>query len=292
MSATEVDPGRVVRGLRARLEHAGIRPSRFRGQNFLLDENLLRAITRDAEVAPGDRVLEVGCGPGTLTAFLLAAGAEVLSVEIETRLLALARESLGADPHWQALEGDVLAGKHELAPALLERLSAWGSYDLVANLPYAITTPLLLLLAACPVPPRRMTVLVQKEAADRLCAGPGTKAYGAATVRLGLRYRGRITRPVPSQVFWPRPQVDSAVARFDRRPDELEPAVAEWVARLVERGFASRRKQLLGQLAALVPPARLAAEAATRGWRPELRAEELAPEEWVDLARALASCPP
>jgi 16S rRNA (adenine1518-N6/adenine1519-N6)-dimethyltransferase len=279
----------ITKGLRAALIAHGFEPSRLRGQNFLLDENILRAIVRDAEVAPGDRVLEVGCGPGTLTSCLLDAGAEVLSVEIEPRLLALARERIGAAERWRALECDVLAAKSRLAPELEAELDAWSSFDLVANLPYAITTPLLVLLASRAHPPRRMTVLVQLEAAERLCAEPGTKAFGAATVRLGVRYTARITRAVPRGVFWPRPQVESAVVRLERRATVLEPAVSCALEDLVATAFAMRRKRFLRTVEALAPAAFWSALAAERGWLDGVRPEQVVLAEWLEAARRLAA---
>lgn len=278
----------ITRGLRALLSARGFQPSRLRGQNFLLDENILRAIVRDAEVAPGDRVLEVGCGPGTLTACLLDAGAEVLSVEIEPRLLSIARERIDPRASWRAIEGDVLASKSRLAPELEAALEEWESFDLVANLPYAITTPLLVLLAGRATPPRRMTVLVQREAADRLCAEPGSKAFGAATVRLGARYRARIVREVGRQVFWPRPQVDSAVVRLDLRDLAPSSEVALALEDLVVAAFAMRRKRFLRTVSELASAPIFAALAAERGWPDGLRPEQLALEDWLEAARRLA----
>ncbi|MBK9383523.1 MAG: ribosomal RNA small subunit methyltransferase A [Planctomycetes bacterium] len=279
----------VTKGLRALLAARGFHPSRLRGQNFLLDENILRAIVRDAAVAPGDRVLEVGCGPGTLTQCLLDAGAEVLSVEIEPRLLELARERIDPSARWRCIEGDVLASKSRLLPQLEEELDAWGSYDLVANLPYAITTPLLVLLAARARSPRRMTVLVQLEAAERLCAEPGSKIFGAATVRLGARYATRMMREVPRQVFWPRPQVDSAVVRLDQRVGGLDAAEARALEELVTVAFAMRRKRFLRTVEELAPAAFWSALAAERGWPDGVRPEQLALEDWLSAARRLAA---
>ncbi len=279
----------VTKGLRAALTERGFHPSRLRGQNFLLDENILRAIVRDAGVAPGDRVLEVGCGPGTLTQCLLDAGAEVLSVEIEPRLLALARERIDAAAPWRWIEGDVLASKSRLLPELEAALDAWGTYDLVANLPYAITTPLLVLLATRAQPPRRMTVLVQLEAAERLCAEPGCKEFGAATVRLGARYAPRMTRTVPRQVFWPRPQVDSAVVRLDPRDGHLAPPEAQALEELVTKAFAMRRKRFVRTVEELASASFWSALAAERGWPEGLRPEQLALEDWLCAARRLAA---
>jgi 16S rRNA (adenine1518-N6/adenine1519-N6)-dimethyltransferase len=281
--------GGITKGLRASLSARGFHPSRLRGQNFLLDENILRAIVRDAEVAPGDRVLEVGCGPGTLTACLLDAGAEVLSVEIEPRLLAIARERIDPRAPWRAIAGDVLATKSRLAPELEVELDAWGRFDLVANLPYAITTPLLVLLAGRATPPRRMTALVQLEAAERLCAEPGSKAFGAATVRLGARYRARVVREVGRQVFWPRPQVDSAVVRLDLREEAPAADVARALEDLVAAAFAMRRKRFLRTVSDLAPAPVFAALAAERGWSDGLRPEQLALGDWLAAARRLAA---
>ena len=233
--------------LKARLTAAGFHPSRRLGQNFLLDENLTRALVRDAGVLPGDFVLEIGPGLGFLTGPLLEAGARVLAVEIDDRLLADLRRTLGDHPHLELLHADALAGKHRLEPAVLDRLPESGPWQLVANLPYAVSAPVLVVLSELANPPTRMSVLVQLEVAERICAQPGTRDWGPISVRLQAAYDVQLGRSVGPGMFWPRPKVDSAVAHLTRRADA--PA-AEDLARLSDlcSGLFQRRRQALGRV--------------------------------------------
>lgn len=238
------------RDVRARLERAGFHPSKTLGQNFLLDEGLAAAIARDGEVEPGDPVLEVGVGCGFLSAHLLAAGARLVGVEIDERLQAVAREVLepllAAHPaaSFTLVEGDALAGKHALAPAVLAALPGSGPWRVVSNLPYGAGSPVLACLARLANPPRTMTVLVQREVAERLVARAGTKAWGPLGARIGLAYAGEIVRAAPANLFWPRPRVESAVVRLRLREDRPEPELAAaldvWIGSMLQQ----RRKVL------------------------------------------------
>ncbi|MCB9891232.1 MAG: ribosomal RNA small subunit methyltransferase A [Planctomycetes bacterium] len=273
--------------LRALLEARGIHPMRRHGQNFLLDENLLAAIVRDACVVPGDHVLEIGCGPGLLTRHLVRAGAIVLAVDVDERMIPIARELVGDTDRVAFLLTDALAGKHELAPELLERLRGFERYRLVANLPYAVATPLLLGLATHEHPPFEMVTLVQREAADRYAAGPGRKAYGSASVRLQVRYVVDRLRHVPPTVFWPRPKVDSAVVRFQRRNELPEPRLLRVFDRLVDTAFGQRRKRVARNLKALDGSVDWMAWLERLGVPAEVRAEDLSVASFLDLARDL-----
>ena len=250
----EASGARAERGSRppwsefkAALEAAGFRPSRRFGQNFLLDENVARAIAAAAELRAGERVLEVGPGCGFLSVHLAHSGARLIAVEIDPRLAEIARHFLQPYPEVEILEGDVLAGKHHLSPAVERALPLDGDWQLVANLPYSISGPLLAILAARAHPPRAMTVLVQLEVADRLVAEPGTRAWGPLSIALQGVYRGARVRTVGPQNFWPRPKVESAVVRFERLDAFAEPALRERRARLVGRLF-QRRRQALGRV--------------------------------------------
>lgn len=239
-------------GLCDELVAAGFRPSRRLGQNFLLDENLLRAIVRDAQLEPGACVLEVGPGLGFLTRHLLAAGARVVAVEIDPRLAERARAALGADPGLRLIPGDVLASKHALAAAVLAELPAEGPWHLVANLPYAVSGPVLAVCATLPNAPRSMTVLVQLELAERIVGRPGTADWGPLSIRLQVAYSARIVRRVAPELFWPRPQVESALVRLEVLPDPLTLAARTRLSSLVERLFQRRRQRLarvLGEMA-------------------------------------------
>ncbi len=249
--------------LRAQLERAGISPRRSAGQNFLVEENLVDAIARDGEVGPEDVVLEVGVGPGILTRRLVAQAHHVVGVELDHRVAALARELLGDPPNLTLVEADALASKNQLNPEVLaavrQRLGEQRRLRIVANLPYSVATPLVVLLLAEPLPLDQMVVMVQLEVAERFAAEPGQPQYGAVSVLCAaLAEEVRLLRRVPPDVFMPRPKVTSAVVRFRPRPDRHQGFEA--LSEVVRGLFNYRRKTLL-------KAARLAGRAhPERGW--------------------------
>ncbi|MFT7667867.1 MAG: 16S rRNA (adenine1518-N6/adenine1519-N6)-dimethyltransferase [Planctomycetota bacterium] len=238
--------------LKARLAAAGFRPSRRLGQNFLLDENLTKAMVRDAQVGPGDFVLEIGPGLGFLTAPLLDAGAKVLAVEIDGRLLESLLESYGEHEGLTTIHTDALATKHTLAPEVLALLPAEGKWSLVANLPYAISAPLMVVLSELPNPPESMSVLVQLEVAERICAAAGSRNWGPISARLQAVYSVEMGRRVGPGMFWPRPKVDSAVAHLLRQPDGLAGEELARLSKLCSALFQRRRQALARVLGELV----------------------------------------
>lgn len=234
--------------LRALVEAAGVRPSRASGQNFLIDDNLAVAIARDGtgdDAARDDVVLEIGTGPAVLTEHLLPRAGHVLTVELDPRLAALSRERLAGADNLTLLEADALANKNQLNPRVLEALAPLLAVRprlrVVANLPYAVATPLVVGLLAERLPLSVMVVMVQLEAAERFAAGVGHPQYGAVSVLCAaLCERIRILRKVPPDVFWPRPKVSSAVVRFDPRPDRHQGFEA--LSTVVRALFNYRRK--------------------------------------------------
>jgi 16S rRNA (adenine1518-N6/adenine1519-N6)-dimethyltransferase len=270
---------RQVRDLLA--EH-GLSPSRALGQNFVADPNTVRRIVRLAGVRPGDRVVEVGPGLGSLTLALAEAGAEVTAVELDRHLLPVLRsivEPVGV----RVVEGDamsldwdeVLGGEVDGGPD-----DRWA---LVANLPYNVATPLVLDVLARVPAIDRMLVMVQREVGERLAAGPGSKAYGVPSVKVAYRAEAEVVGRVPPTVFVPQPRVESALVRLRRLPEPPVDADPDLLFRLVEAGFGQRRKMLRRSLASLVEPS--AFERA--GVRPEARAEELGLDAWARLANAV-----
>lgn len=276
---------------RAALDEVGFRPSRRLGQNFLLDENMVRAIVRDARVGPGDRVVEIGAGCGFLSLHLLDAGVDLVSVEIDARLLEVARALVGPAPEAEGrlrfVHADALAGKHSLSPELEAALPA-GRWHLVANLPYSISAPLLSILSWSERAPETMTVLVQREVGRRIAARPGTPDWGPLSIRLQAEFRPTIVRNVPAGLFWPRPEVESAVVRLEREPLRIDPLERDALSRLVSALF-QRRRQTLGRVLAGVAGDRARAEAilADVGLDPRERAENLDLATLRALARVL-----
>lgn len=262
-----------------RLKEAGFHPSRRLGQNFLLDENMLQAIARDARIAPGETVLEVGPGLGFLTQHLLECGAALVCVEIDERVLSIAKEWVRG-PRW--IHCDVLAGKHTLAPAVAEALPASHEWLLVSNLPYSVAAPLLAVLADLENAPRGITVLVQREVAERIAAPGGSSQWGLLSIALQTDYEVELVRHVPPQLFWPRPEVESSVVRLVRKAQPLDPLLRRRLLELSGRLFQRRRQTLGRVLGELWGRESALSRLAELGWAPSRRAEEL------DLAELLA----
>ena len=232
------------------LQENGFTFSKKYGQNFLSDPQLLAAIARDG-ANTGDFVLEIGAGAGTLTHALASMGARVTAFEIDTRLEPVLREVL-AGTSAQVVFADALSFGME--DVLTE------PYRIVANLPYYITTPVIFkflydekLLS--------LTVMVQKEVADRICAKPATEAYGALSAQMQLMGTPKVTRTVPRTAFMPAPQVDSAVVRLDIAP-KCDRARIPRVKKVIAAAFAMRRKTLANNLCAAFALSKPQAEAA------------------------------
>lgn len=288
-SGTSPQPWPTWTQLKGRLDSLGFRPSKRFGQNFLVEGDACRRTVAASGAKSGDFVLEVGVGPGLLTRHLLESGAQVLGVEIDGRLAELAGDLLAGRGDFELLHLDALAGKHALAPELLERLPDHGDWLLVANLPYSIASPLLVLLSALDHPPRSATILVQEEVAERLTAEPGHSEWGPLTARLGMVYRARRLFGVSRKSFRPKPQVENAVVQLERLEPSVEPAEGARVSRLIGRLFQQRRKQVLGVLAQVLGGDRaLAGERLEfAGVEPERRVAQLTVGEWVALSAAL-----
>ena len=244
------------------------------GQHFLVDENILGVIGRLADLQPGDVVLEVGPGQGVLTRYLAARVAHVHAVELDRSLEPHLRGIEHTTIHWQ----DALA----LDPAELEPQPT----KLVSNLPYNVATPIIVeSLGGLPAL-ERWCVMVQREVADRFFAVPGTKAYGAVSVLVQLAAERTGFHAVSREVFRPRPNVDSALVAFRRRP--LPDGFAD-VKRVVESAFAHRRKTLPNsiELAGLATRVRAQEALAALGVPAATRAEALEPAAFVELERLL-----
>jgi 16S rRNA (adenine1518-N6/adenine1519-N6)-dimethyltransferase len=276
-----------VRGLLAAHD---LRPSRALGQNFLADPNTARRIVRLAGVGPGDRVLEVGPGIGSLTVALaeaVAPGGEVLALELDRHLLPALGEVVDGLAQVRVAHGDALTVDYTalLGDGLLGDAQPWS---MVSNLPYNVATPLMARLLDEVPRLGTLSVMVQKEVAERLAAPPGTPACGAISVKVAYHANASIVGVVPPTVFVPRPKVDSAIARFERRsvPPVDVPSVQGLFA-LARAGFGQRRKTLRQALRPLLAT-RVEDVLAAAAIAPLRRAETLTLEEWAALARAAA----
>jgi 16S rRNA (adenine1518-N6/adenine1519-N6)-dimethyltransferase len=243
----------------------------------VVDPNTVRRIARLAGTGPGDAVVEIGAGLGSLTLALAETGADITAVEIDTNLLPLLEENVGHLPNVRVVNADATSLDWT---ALLAGRDDW---KLVANLPYNVATPLVADVLDQVPAVRSIFVMVQKEVGERLAAVPGDDAYGAVSVKVAFHATASIAGVVPPTVFLPRPNVDSALVSIVRRAEPVDVAVdRDALFRLVRAGFAKRRKMLRGALAGMVDEDRFA----RAGVAPTARAEELSVHDWVRLLRA------
>lgn len=266
----------------ALLERHGLAPSRALGQNFLADPNTARRIVRLAAVAAGDHVLEIGPGIGSLTSALIEAGAVVTAVELDRHVIPALREVVGDAV--TVVQGDALTV--DLAALLGDATT--GPRALVANLPYNVATPIVMRFLEAAPQITTMLVMVQREVGERLAAGPGSKTYGAPSVKVAYFARARIAGLVPPSVFIPAPRVESALVQLVRHP--VPPVAVPSPARLFElvrAGFAQRRKMLRSSLRAVLGDGTEPTLAAA-GIDGRRRAETLDLDDWAAIARAAA----
>ncbi len=278
--------------IRALAERAGIRPTKTLGQNFVLDGGTVRKIVRQADVVAGERVVEVGPGLGSLTLGLLEAGADVVAVEIDPVLAGLLPQTVArhvpgarvdvvdlpdvvpgapapppADPSLTVVRGDALD---------VRALPGRPPTALVANLPYNVSVPVLLTFLERFPTLERVLVMVQAEVADRLAAPPGSRTYGVPSAKAAWYASARRTATVGRSVFWPAPNVDSALVRLDRRDPPATTATREQVFAVVDAAFAQRRKMLRSALAPLLGGSEAAVRALeAAGVDPQARGEAL-----------------
>ncbi|MCC6617787.1 MAG: ribosomal RNA small subunit methyltransferase A [Chloroflexi bacterium] len=260
-----------------------LRPRKSLSQNFLTDAAVLDAIVAAAELARGDRVVEVGPGLGVLTRRLLAAGASVIAVEFDARLAEYLRRELYGVDRFELIEADALS----LHP---RELFAGEPFKLVANIPYHITSPLLHEFLGADRPPELTVLLVQAEVAERVAAPPGRMSYLSVFVQ-NITDADVVAR-VPAAAFEPVPEVDSAVLRLRRRPEPVVTAGVEREAfhRVVQAGFRQRRKQVHNGLARELSVDRATVDAALAACAVdgERRPQTLTVAEWACLAARLA----
>jgi 16S rRNA (adenine1518-N6/adenine1519-N6)-dimethyltransferase len=292
-SPPRVDPAAI----RQTLRESGLRARHSLSQNFLVDVDVLEAILAEAAPRPGQNVLEIGPGLGFLTAALLEAQASVTAIELDPGLAAFLRGrfavALGpsgdravGSGSFRLIEGDAL---DQPLTRLLPQ-----PYDVVANLPYHITSPILHRLLGQPPRPGRLVLMVQREVAERIAARPGGLSY----LSVFVQYHGlvRIVRRVPPTAFEPAPAVDSAVIVIEpfAEDDRLDPAAEDALWRLVQFAFRERRKMIHNVLTRQLPlPAEaIAAALAVAGIDPDRRPQTLAVGEWIRLLEAIGPIGP
>jgi 16S rRNA (adenine1518-N6/adenine1519-N6)-dimethyltransferase len=267
--------------IRQLLDENELHPSRALGQNFVADANTVRRIVRLAEVHPGQPVVEIGAGLGSLTLALAEAGAEVTAVEIDRHVVPVLRQQV--EPHGvRVVEADAL--RLDWPELLGDGPEPWA---LVANLPYNVATPLVIRVLEEAPQVDSLLVMVQREVGERMAAGAGDEAYGAVSVKIAYWAKATVVGRVPPSVFVPRPRVESVLVRLVRRSDAPwkpgDPSYDRLFA-VVRGGFAHRRKMLRRSLSDLVDSGTFD----QAGIDPTARAEELTLEEWGRLAGVCA----
>src|SRR4051812_23617506 len=269
--------------LRETLREIRVSPVKTLGQNFLHDRNLARWIVDQAKIEPDDYVVEIGPGLGALTEFILAKGARVLAIEKDGRLVEFLRERFN-DQRFEVVHSDALDYDTRV-------LFAQPNVKLLGNLPYNISSQLLLKYLAYPSAISFWLFMLQREMADRICAQPSNKDYGALTLQIQFHYKVQRLRSIPATVFFPAPEVGSAIVQLLPRPSSELPACKYDVfVRLVRRGFSQRRKQLRNLLRTEI--ADWDAVATTIQFDPRARAETLSLQQWVALANSVSPAVP
>lgn len=268
----------AVRGL---AEALGMRPTKSLGQNFVVDGGTIHRIVRASGVGEADRVLEIGPGLGSLTLGLLQTGADVVAVEIDGRLAGVLTETVrahapGAVPRLQVLHADAMT----IEPGQVGEPTA-----LVANLPYNVSVPVLLHVLATLPTVVNLLVMVQAEVADRIVAPPGSRTYGVPSAKAAWYASARRAGSVGRTVFWPVPNVDSALVRLERREPPSTSATREQTFAVIDAAFAQRRKTLRAALAGWAGSAAAAEEALrAAGVDPTARGERLDVAQFAAIA--------
>lgn len=280
-----------------------LRPVKFRGQNFLVDEEVLDEIILAADIKPSDTVLEIGPGLGFLTERLISRAKKVIAVELDAQLFKILQEKFSGAENLELVNQDILKFDFNFrfnnpsSPPLtlrggarvppLDARGGGGSYKIVANIPYEITTPILQKFLTCVYPPAEIILMVQKEVARRTISE--TKR-SLLTIFVNLYGAPEIAAAVPREAFYPVPKVASAILRIIvKNPDKIQRELNEKALKIAKIGFSHPRKKLLGNLAAGAgcDKDELIQIFQKAGLNIDVRAENLRPEEWLTLAEAI-----
>lgn len=276
------------RTVRAVLSRHGFSFSKALGQNFLIDPTVCPEMARAATREGADCVLEIGPGIGVLTASLCEQAKQIVAVELDRRLFPVLRETLADYDNVELVEGDAM--QLDLHALLRERFGEGARIAVCANLPYYITSPLLMRLLECRLPIEKLVVMVQKEAAERLCAEVGSREAGAVTVAVRYFADACVLFEVGREAFLPAPKVDSAVIELCvRKSPEIELRDEAYFFKMVRAAFAQRRKTAVNGISAglNLPKAAVAEAIADTGLPADVRAEKIPMEKLAQLANRL-----
>lgn len=265
-------------------------PRKQFAQHWLRSEKALSKIVKSALLSPSDRLLEIGPGTGILTTQLLSVAQSVVAVEIDTDLCKNLVKRFGNKENFLLLQGDILT--LDIAEQLQDFPNFQNPKKVVANIPYNITGPIVEQLLGTiaepnPNPYELIVLLVQKEVAQRITAHAGSKTFGALSVRVQYLANCEYICDVPAKAFYPPPKVDSAVIRLRPRPIEHPASNPQYLERLLKLGFASKRKMLRNNLQSVVSRDQLTQLLEQLEINPQVRAEDLSVEQWVNLSNYL-----
>ena len=279
--------------IRDLLSSAGIKPNKRLGQHFLIDLNLMRLLVDSANIQKDDVVLEVGCGTGSMTEALVEKAGRVIAVELDSNLCEIARKQLSAIENLKLINTDILENKHTLnqtvvSALVLAREVCRGRFLLVANLPYDVASSLLVNLVMGPTIADAMYVTVQKEVANRMTTAPASSNYGILGIFLGATGDVKMIRTLKPAVFWPQPQVDSAMVSFVRNQVKSGRITnMELFSEIVHLFMGHRRKTLLScsklarnKLAEITDWPEIFKQC---GINPKQRPETLSPEDYIAI---------
>ncbi|WP_039043150.1 16S rRNA (adenine(1518)-N(6)/adenine(1519)-N(6))-dimethyltransferase RsmA [Sporosarcina sp. ZBG7A] len=273
------------------LEKHGFSFKKSLGQNFLIDPNILKNIIYHAGIDKRSGVIEIGPGIGALTEHIARAAGKVVAYEIDDRLLPVLEDTLSPYSNVTVIHQDIL--DVDLNAAIDEQFSDVDEVTVVANLPYYVTTPIIMKFLMGKVPIERMVIMMQREVADRITAVPGTKAYGSLSIAIQYYMDAEVSMVVPRTVFMPQPNVESAVLRLSRKAHPPASVINEEFLFQVARGsFVQRRKTILNNLQTSLPQGKAKKEAiiaalTEAGIDPVRRGETLSIEEFANLSNAL-----
>ncbi len=271
-------------------EKHGFRHSKSLGQNFLSDIHIIEDIVDGSDIEPEDLVIEIGPGMGVLTAAAAERAAKVIAVEIDRKLIPILKETLAEYDNVEVINADIM--KTDLTEIVeANRPADGGKVRVIRNLPYYITTPIIMKLLEENVPADSITIMMQKEVADRIKAAPGGKDYGALTVAVGFYCTITHVADAPKEVFVPRPKVDSTVIRLDLRKECPVDLIDQKIFfETVKGGFGQRRKTLLNSLTGVrgLPKPEIADALDAAGIDQKRRAETLSLDEFASVANEIA----
>ncbi len=295
--------------LKVLFEERGIRIKKQWGQNFLIDQNLLQFIVKTAELSRNDVVLEIGAGTGSLTRLLAQEAGHVFAVEVDRKLFEILEETLKDFNNVTLINRDILKSKHHIQPEIVEAISDHVStansstedscVKVIANLPYYISTPVIIDLLQEILPIKTMILMLQRDTTDRIMAHPGTKDYGVLSIMTRLFAEVKVLKKLSPQVFWPAPQVDSAIVKMTVNRHTYVDTIRDYrgFQDVVRSIYSSRRKTLSNSLLSLCSShgikkgetrQDLMAILGRVGIRPDSRGEELETEMLIELSNEIS----